>query len=66
MNKLNKERKGSTFVGLQDDEEGNHHHNLLRQQNENDGKDSSPDFILGANGEDVDNESLLDTMDVSS
>ena len=49
-----------------DDEEGNHHHNLLRQQNENDGKDSSPDFILGANGEDVDNESLLDTMDVSS
>ena len=28
MNKLNKERKGSTFVGLQDDEEGNHYQSL--------------------------------------
>jgi ubiquitin C-terminal hydrolase len=59
-------------LSLDDEEEGeakheNHHHDFSRQrENENENDSDDPDFVIGANGEDVDNDSLLDTMDVSS
>ena len=55
-----------------DEEEGgggggnNHHNDFFGQQTQNEDESDDPDFVLGAHGEEFDNESLLDTMDVSS
>jgi hypothetical protein len=60
-------------VDLSLDEEGggggggnNHHNDFFGQQTQNEDESDDPDFVLGAHGEEFDNESLLDTMDVSS
>jgi len=57
-------------VDLSLDEEegggGNNHNDFFGQQTQNENESDDPDFILGAHGEEFDNESLLDTMDVSS
>ena len=44
----------------------NHHNDFFGQQTQNEDESDDPDFVLGAHGEEFDNESLLDTMDVSS
>jgi hypothetical protein len=57
-------------LSLEEEEGGgggnNHHNDFFGQQTQNEDESDDPDFVLGAHGEEFDNESLLDTMDVSS